>query len=97
MKMYELLADPAHWTKGHYASDVYGVHVGFDDPRATCWCTIGAAYKCYGVKDALGAHGILDKIVDKLLDTGNNSIAGWNDLPNTTHGEVITLLKELDV
>lgn len=83
----DLLADPAHWTKGAYARDAIGGDVSPRDPKATCFCMRGA----------------LDKITDysfgrifnvKLISRRANgrSMIDFNDDPTTTHADVLSYL-----
>jgi hypothetical protein len=68
MKMYELLADPAHWTKGAMArtgpNGIFSVEP--DDPAATCWCLDGAVVKCYPPRDRPRIRQRLDRELMKL-------------------------------
>jgi len=89
MKAYELLADPANWTKGSYALDAEGHHVTTDDPSAVCFCTVGAIFRCYGHND--------NNAYAKVQEACGGNIAAWNDRPYRTHAEVIDLLRQLDV
>lgn len=86
MKAWELLSDPTHWTQGAFAKDAKGQDVTFDDPKACCWCTIGALRRCYS-SDWL-------EPMSKLLPH-TDGIPLWND--TSDHATVLAKLKELDI
>lgn len=97
MKAHELLADPKRWTKWAYARDVNGNGVKPESDDAVCWCIKGAIIKCYG--GSFAQYGKQrNKVVDKLEELYDIlQIHEFNDCIGTTHEQVVSLLKELDV
>lgn len=47
-KAREIIADPAHWTKGYFAKDAEGRDVEPLALCATCFCSAGAILKAQG-------------------------------------------------
>lgn len=63
MTIKELLSDRNKWTQGHAAKDKNGqACVGAADPRAVCWCVLGATQLCYP-----GAGREYKEAYDKLI------------------------------
>jgi hypothetical protein len=91
MKAYELLSDPSKWTKGVIARNSNGERVAGYDPSATCFCLYGAIKRCY---PGYAAEETFSRIQECVPD---RDAIGWNDAPERTYDEVITLLKELDI
>ena len=95
MKAYELLAEPRHWTKGAYSrlgtDGVANVMVG------NMWCVVGAIWRCYGRVPYQWPSGYLHlgELVKKRF--GHSSLTNWNDSSLTTHADVVSVLKELDL
>jgi hypothetical protein len=79
-KVREKLSAPGSWTQGAFARDRYGHDVPPDSPYATSWCLEGAAV-------AVGASAYR---LHKALNVF--SVAWWNDGPQRTHEEVLTML-----
>lgn len=88
MKVYELLADPASWTKGEFARNANGYPVLSRSNEACCWCLAGAVNVCY--ENNL-------EIRDMLKTRLGTYISIWNDAPERTHADVINLCRELDI
>jgi len=88
MKAHELLADPASWIQGMYASDENGYWVSVKSDLAVKFCLVGALCRCY--KDE---HEACNKVRAAI----KQELAYWNDRPERTHAEVIAVLKELDL
>lgn len=92
MKAHELLSSPDKWIKGTLARNKDGQWAGIKDDNASCWCALGAIYKCYGFATKIATAQII-KLTSKL----NCNIAPWNDAPGRTYEEVVGLLRELDI
>ncbi len=92
MKMHELLATPNDWTQKAYARDINGQKLTDErDPKAVCFCLVGALNKCYP-REQRGA------VIRAIAKEGSFSESfTWNDAPERTHAEVLALLKKLDV
>jgi hypothetical protein len=76
------------WTKGDNARDQDGARVDPQDPRATCWCLIGAI-AMQGHYSSVASYEIRQTLVK---DGRCDSIAAFNDDPDTTHDDVLGLL-----
>ncbi len=100
--MLETLKDPGAWTKFTYARDADGNEVLSQDPRAECWCLAGARNRQVrrlssdrGIDVAFDAeqttmHFIRRSLQGRMRET----VVGFNDHPDTTHADVIALLKD---
>ena len=78
---------PERWTKGKFAKNECGQEVYYRDPKAACWCTMGAicaVTNCYTEENA--AFRALSSQI-------NRSIAAWNDSFKRTHPEVLAALE----
>jgi len=101
MKVKELLADPASWTQGQFARDIWGRAVDVQGERAICWCIGGGIRKCY--PDSEEWESVSKKIlrvIDPAFDPENKDwrlepIFDFND--KSTHAEVMKVLEEADV
>lgn len=92
MKVHQLLADPAAWTKRAMARDANGhtTYVHADD--AVQWSMDGAVRKLY-------PNGVGDAVLERLrvalgLDT-TAAVFIWND--RATHAEILEVTRRLDV
>jgi hypothetical protein len=91
MKVYELLADPKAWIKENIAMNEKGFIVDARHSDAVCWCLMGGVYKIYGYD---GEGHVIRMKIKKVIRVDPTS---WNDVPERTHEEVISLCKELDI
>lgn len=94
MKPSELLDSPEKWTKGAWGRCKDGSACDCRDERATCWCIIGAIYKCFS------NEARIEKLLKEMRDSLNLSehpLMWWNDNPERTYEEVIDLLKKFDL
>lgn len=94
MKAYELLDSPEKWTQGHFGKTAAGVGVFGRHADAVCWCLLGALQRCYHDSGSVNEMAIRARL-RSWLET--NSIISWNDAPERTYDEVISVLKELDI
>lgn len=100
----ELLADPAKWTQGTLARDASGKSVSIEDPRAVCFCSLGAIGKAVMVRYP-GANTPEDEyacFVENLTKLSvrqlekavvGNDVPVFNDLPTTTHPQVMNAFR----
>lgn len=74
------------WTQGSAAHDQHGNCVEPRDPRATCWCILGA----------IAATGAGDVRADDALrqTIGEDALANWNDQPFRTQAHVLKLFDD---
>ena len=94
MKAYEVIAKKSDWIKGHQSLDAHGNWVPAELKSAVKFCAVGAIRHAYGT----GPAGVA--MQDKMLSAVRplcNFVADWNDRPERTHAEVISLLKKLDI
>lgn len=87
---------PEKWCKKFYAVDRDGSSVSLDSPKACRWCLSGA------IMAELPPRRIRPAVEDELRawcyisltlgDGKTESLASWQDLPETTHGDVMQLL-----
>jgi hypothetical protein len=96
MKVHELYSDSSCWNQGNYAKTVSGQGVLPDAPEATCWCLMGALYKCY--PDTKYRLTVMTKIYDHLHKLKlPRSLVLFNDDPETTYETVKALALKLDI
>lgn len=96
------LANPKHWTKGHYAKDENGNPTDpypFNRKRIACTCALGAMLKVD--PDQYIRLGVSNRLRDYIPKTFS-SLSGrraaqmrhvhrFNDAPTTTHQDVLDL------
>jgi hypothetical protein len=93
-KMKELLADPAHWTKGVFARDAKGNPTPHWK-EGTCFCLAGAWLMFDGgAFDTERSEG--ERLLFAMLPNQGDSLAGFNDHPATTHAAVMAYLNVLE-
>ena len=80
----EVIADPKNWTKGWFARAKDGTQVFPDDPKATCFCSVGALSK---VADGISARGRAISFLNQVA--APNGIVHFND--GKTHDEVLAM------
>lgn len=100
--LQELFADRSRWTTGSYARDKNKIVCPIDSEHACCWCLVGGIRLIYGYEDDIdwyGNHiGYTDKakeVINKIVKRIDRSISLYNDC--STYGEVVQLVKELNV
>src|SRR6185369_2434153 len=104
MKVRELLSGPEKWVQGVYAKGYVDDNLGDtilravepDDPKAHCWCLVGAINKCYPIINDERIR-IKTKIQAKIWPEGYCFIHTWNDESGRTFDEVKALVEELDI
>ncbi len=89
MKVKELLTDKTKWIKGYYAVNKAGDFVSQHSDEATCWCLVGAIYRCY---PGVGREHVLDTVHSRI---GNITI--WNDSTERTFQNIKDLVNSLDI
>ena len=91
MKAYELLSDPAKWTRGVLARNSDGLPVVPSSASACQFCLVGALYHCYTPEQAMD---IWTQIDEEFYEKNNEiGVGDWNDDPSRTHEEVVAFLK----
>lgn len=77
----ERISKEENWTKGTMARDTNGYEVGARDPKATCWCSLGAIRAATNEGWADAAYRGFEAVV------GNLTIVEFNDF--STHEQVL--------
>lgn len=85
------LLEQKGWTQGAFAQDVEGCIVSPMDPRAVCFCTLGAISKC-GDDNYRAAAVTVSKWLRQNY-AGVNGIVDWNDARGRTKEEVVAALR----
>ncbi len=93
MLLSELLTDESKWTKGVNARDSSGNPISCLSDKATCFCLVGATFKCNGDESPDKVYKVMDKISDEI----KFSISEWNDAPERTFQEVKDLVVKLGI
>lgn len=85
-KARELITPRSAWAREAYARDENGIEVDPHDPRATCFCMIGAILKVTGLSTDEVNHTSFTLLE---LATGWSETPEFNDNGGTTHDEVL--------
>lgn len=92
MKVHQLLADPAAWTKHAMARDAKGHPTYLNAADAVAWDIGGAVRKCYPNGEGCA---VLERIRRALELDAVDAVFIWQD--RATHAEVIEVTRRLDV
>lgn len=85
-----LIIDPDRWTKSEYARSVNYEACSPNSDAAFCWCALGAVRKAGDFRsDGNPGRDYLEKVI--ASDGKYISVDDFNDLPDTTHSDVISL------
>lgn len=78
------------WTQYAFARDAGNEPRGTTDPRASCFCTLGAVYRA---ADDLNADDLAPRAILRHLavQSGYGGIPSFNDDPMTTKADVLSL------
>jgi hypothetical protein len=98
VRMRERLAAPERWTKGESARTALQYSVDVHDPRATCWCLMGAY--CREVHPAsvipyTAFSRLFRRLMPNVPDVLDYGLSDWNDAPERTHADVLELLDRM--
>lgn len=91
----ELIAVPAHWTKGVAAMNADGYEVDALCVDATCFCTVGALNRATRTQEAAAERAYdlykaaRERLVNKALR--GSGLVDFNDHPGTTHEDVLAM------
>jgi hypothetical protein len=105
MKAYELLSSPENWTRGAFARTADDTPLPFSDyhnptvlpnERPCKFCLVGAIYTTHGSLPN-DLHQRTKRYFLSIGQVPPRALSMWNDDPNTTHEDVISLLKALDL
>jgi len=91
----DLIEPEGRWTQGAYASDKRNDSVDTLDPRADCFCAMGAVYRAAGASSIYknGPIGLVHEVREHLLKMLGNSMASFNDAPDRKQSEVVAALR----
>ena len=95
MKVRELLTDESKWTKGWNARTTDYSPVTYDHHDASCWCLLGAIYKCHCYPPPI--LSLIRKELEINPQWSNTDITSWNDSEDRTFEEVKELVEKLDI
>jgi hypothetical protein len=79
------IIDCEGWTQETYARTADGDGTDVDDPKASCFCSLGAIW---AVSFAHGGQLGAITAVERAMNSGN--LVGWNDAPGRTKEEVLS-------
>jgi hypothetical protein len=82
----EKIGAPGAWYQGDFAQRDDGKCAYGDDPRARCWCALGAI-------QAAAHHAAFRSSAQARLERLVGNIPDWNDAPERTQPEVVTALR----
>ena len=94
MKAYKLVQKG--WCQDAFALDAEGKPVSSRSRKAIAWCALGALCRVYMSND----NDRLEQAMKELrlqLPGKHSTISSWNDAPERTQAEVVTMLRELDL
>lgn len=80
-KAEDLLIDPANWMKGD------------NDPAGQRWCAMGALHYSAAFEDVMKIR-IIEAEMFELLPEGFDNVIAFNDHPDTTHEDILSLYDE---
>ncbi|MEE9481805.1 hypothetical protein [Methylobacterium ajmalii] len=106
-KMESLLAKPEAWTQGVWARDKNGEPIEPTSDGATCFCLHGARRRAVwarremdtalddAIRDRLSAAAVTlfpDRAIGSK-DRPGHKVVGFNDHPDTTHADVLQVVR----
>lgn len=87
-KAADLIEPEGRWTQSAAARDSQGTWVTSRDPRAVCWCAIGALNRA---GDDLVLSSVAAGFVRDLI---GDAVGSWNDTKGRTQAEVVKALRD---
>lgn len=104
MKAWELIADPARFTKEFFAKNANGEVVDATDDSAVCFCTAGALHKVYPGDAQTDNYKLRAEIAreykrlhkPKDVDEWDWTIYDFNDAPEMTAEKASACLREAE-
>jgi hypothetical protein len=97
MKAYEVINTPDKWCKGTLALDAGGGHVSPKDLSAVQFCIVGALARVYGLGTENCKMAFRRLRHHLMFNVGGVGVLTFNDSPETTHAQVVDVLKTLDL
>jgi hypothetical protein len=86
-----LIEHPANWTQGELAHDRCGYKAHPNEPRAVCWCAIGA------LKKVCDGNYFVERTARVVLDNQARSMFGEDVVDandRRTHSQVLAIFDE---
>lgn len=109
-KVWKLFEDPSHWTQGCSARDKNGKKVLSTVTEPCSFCLYGGIYAVYDKEssrptDYIRLKSIFSRVKEAVVTlnrqtkrfSNSPTLIQWNDSPHTTHAEVLSVLKSLDI
>lgn len=92
----ELILDPKHWTRGQFARRTKrSGPASVMDPKATCFCAVGATMRASGGSAQESALDYLRRAIKETGGEARGRITVFNDRPGRkVHTEVIAAFDE---
>lgn len=81
-----LIAEPNRWTRFKYAKRADGKEVQPGDPRAVCWCSMGALYSVHT------SHEVTELARNTLRAAVGRGVASFND--SSVHADVLKMFDD---
>lgn len=91
-----LILNPDNWFKGAEARTAKGIHCSPKDPRAACFCSIGAIFAYDSGQQGQLAVNLLDEATNALTGGQFTSIVSYNDNNGTTHEDILKVWDKAD-
>lgn len=95
IRVRERLSDPSHWCQGSMALDEHDNPIDPQSKEACRWCLLGAIHA--ETSDNVMINDINNILVRKYTEKFKRHyfiITAANDVPTTTHQDILTLLDE---
>ena len=88
-----IISNPDRWTKNAEARDEHRYSVSPEDPSAVQWCAIGAIRKAASeIQETDVERTHIEPALNAIIDLYDLYDLGvWNDHPDRTHAEVLSL------
>jgi len=90
----EIVTEPEHWTRGHYAASARGDMTVVTSCEAVCFCAVGAIRRAVwedGDENIANAKMAVGQLCRKVGLAGEITLVSWNDAKGRTHAEVLAL------
>lgn len=92
----DLLADPSRWCQHDYAKSADGAPAEPLSASACRWCPVGAIERIYGTANGAGVNSpniVAKTKLRRAIGDKGMYLAGWNDEPGRTHGQVLEAVR----
>lgn len=98
MTIGELLDQPEKWTRGATARDSEGHIQCSSSPEATCWCLLGACYRC-GIAEGSEQYEKLAGTIEEMFPdrAEPDVLVSFNDNPATCFADIRAVIEAAGV